>query len=279
MYIVGIDLAWGERKPDSLCLIQVNRGRAMVRAVCLSSGDQALLDWFREWVGDAPVFVLVDGPIVCPNATGTRPVDRLTHTLFGRHHAACHPANSTKCPRPQRIARRLQELGLALGWDLGPASRLVAEVYPHPAMVRWFHLDRIVKYKRGPVTNRRREFRRLQRLLRRCLGEIFPELELGASVEAVLSQKWSKPVEDQLDAFFCALIGYHHYLHGGRKSQVLGDCQTGFILLPTEEVEKANAGGAGNLKAACPPAFKPIRPSPASRTLGSDSGWPDRSRP
>jgi predicted RNase H-like nuclease len=49
----------------------------------------------------------------------------------------------------------------------------------------------------------------------------------------LLTTDWSKPVEDKLDAFFCALIGYHHYLHGQGKSEVIGDRQTGFILLPT----------------------------------------------
>ena len=177
--------------------------------------------------------VMVDAPIVCPNATGTRPVDRLTHKLFGRQHAGCHPANSTKCPRPARLTKRLAAAGCKIGWDFKTARRLVCEVYPHPAMLRLFGLDRIVKYKKGPVANRRKEFRRLQALLRTCLAEKFPKLKLNDEMTELLTTDWSKPVEDKLDAFFCALIGYHHYLHGQGKSEVIGDRQTGFILLPT----------------------------------------------
>lgn len=232
MQIVGIDLAWGERNGDGLCLIRANPRRAVAAEVDYTQGDEALLAWLREHLDDGPVLVTVDAPIVCPNLTGTRPVDRLTHRRFHRQHAACHPANLTKCPRPPRIARLLAKAGFVVGWDLAAAPRLVAEVYPHPAMVRLFNLDRIIKYKKGPVVHRRREFRRYQRLLVRCLADRFPRLELGDPVAALLRAPWSKPVEDRLDALFCALIGYHHWRHRGRRSEVLGDLETGFILLP-----------------------------------------------
>ena len=235
MLIVGLDLAWGERNRDGICLIDANRRRASVRAIDHTLGDEALLVWLREHTGMAPTFVMVDAPIVCPNASGTRPVDRLTHTIFGRNHAGCHPANSTKCPRPASLAEQLVDAGWTIGWDFDAAPRIVCEVYPHPAMIRLFGLDRIVKYKRGPVANRRREFRRLQRLFLRRLADKFSKLQLNAEAEELLITKWTKPVEDKLDAFFCAVIGYHHFIHHGTKSEVLGDVQTGFILVPKRE--------------------------------------------
>ncbi|MER3525266.1 MAG: hypothetical protein C4326_14795 [Ignavibacteria bacterium] len=109
-------------------------------------------------------FVTIDAPIVCPNRTGTRPVDRLTHTMFDQEHAACHPANLTTCPRPVRIRRKLERPGFATGWDIGSAKLLVAEVYPHPAIVRLFRLPRIIKYNKERVTKSRREFARYQPL-------------------------------------------------------------------------------------------------------------------
>jgi predicted RNase H-like nuclease len=111
----------------------------------------------------------------------------------------------------------------------------VAEVYPHPAMVRMFGIPRIVKYKKGSVVERRKEFRRLQRLLKRCLKKKFPKLAIDAETRALLAQRWSKPVEDRTDAFFCALIGLWHWMHRGRKSEVIGDGRRGFILLPAAD--------------------------------------------
>src|SRR5512137_2490841 len=142
--IAGIDLAWGERKPDGVCALEASSRGAWVITAGLTHGDDELLGWVARHVGTGPAFLAVDAPLVCPNPTGARPVDALTHVHFGKFHAGCHPANATKCPRPPRVAAKLAERGFRLGWEgLGqlPSPRLVAEVYPHPAMVRLFGLS------------------------------------------------------------------------------------------------------------------------------------------
>jgi predicted RNase H-like nuclease len=231
--LIGIDLAWGEKKHDGVCFLEWDGERGALAGFAYPQGDRDLLDAIRERAGGRrSVFLTVDAPLVCPNRTGTRPVDRLTHRMFHREHAACHPANLTKCPRPPRIARLLGKEGFRVGWEPLIGKKTVAEVYPHPAMVRLFGIPRIVKYKRGSVAERRREFRRLQLLIRRCLKKKFPGLAMDAESQALLGQRWSKPVEDRTDALFCALIGLWHWMHRGKRSEVIGDRRTGFILLP-----------------------------------------------
>ena len=231
--IIGVDLAWGDRKSDGVCAIEYSPGGSRVTGFAYPQGDVEFLDVVRaSSAGYRQVFITVDAPIVCPNRTGTRPVDRLTHRMFHREHAACHPANSTKCPRPPRIRRKLMRLGFQTGWDLRASTKLVAEVYPHPAMVRMFRLQRIVKYKKGTVAERSIEFARLQRLCLRLVKHDFPELVLTAEVLEYLRRPWSKRVEDHVDAFFCALIGLWHVSHRGHHSEIIGDLKTGFILLP-----------------------------------------------
>ena len=252
MLLIGLDLAWGEKNSDGLCFIRydVARRRARLLGYDYPQGDLSLVAAITGHLRpDEPAFAAIDAPIVCPNLTGTRPVDRLTHTLFPREHAACHPANLTKCPRPPRVLARLAaDLGFAPGWSLPPienrksktetpAPRIAAEVYPHPAMVRLFRLPRIIKYKKGPVAARRLEFRRLefrrlQGLLAALLAREFPFLLLDADTNALLATPWTKPVEDRTDALFCALIALWHVHHAGTRSEVLGDLATGFILLP-----------------------------------------------
>jgi predicted RNase H-like nuclease len=239
MMLLGIDLAWGERAWDGVCAIRVTRRRSVVTDLRLVQGDGELLDWVNAQAGNGPALTLVDAPLVCPNWTGRRPVDGLVSDAFRREHAGCHPANRTRCVRPVRIAERLIAAGFSLGWELDRRGRRIVEVYPHPALVRWFGLRRIVKYKRGPVAARRREFRRLQRLLRRLLAARFAELELDLATRRQLHSPWSKPVEDQLDALICALIGVHHVRHRGRRTQVFGDLATGFILVPAAGVPVA----------------------------------------
>ena len=238
--IAGIDLAWGEKKHDGVCFAAYDpkRRRARLAGNAYPQGDDALVASVAERLSPGrPAFLAIDAPIVCPNQTGTRPVDRFTHTLFHRQHAACHPANLGKCPRPPRVLGRLAaDLGFAAGWgtSFGGGARLAAEVYPHPAMVRLFGLERIIKYKKGPITAKRAEFARLQRLIAELLAREFTCLTLDADTPALLAAPWSKPVEDRIDALFCALIGLNHLRHAGARSQVIGDLQTGFILLPAE---------------------------------------------
>ena len=231
--LVGVDLAWGEKKHDGVCFVEWNGQRGSVTGFAYPQGDRELLGTVLEkTLGYRSVFVTVDAPIVCPNRTGTRPVDRLTHRMFHREHAACHPANLTKCPRPPRVAGLLKKHGFRIGWEPTKGKKTAAEVYPHPAMVRMFGIPRIVKYKRGRVVERRKEFRRLQGLLKQCLRKKFPRLGVDPKTAALLRDRWSKSVEDRTDALFCALIGLWHWMHGGRKSEVIGDRRRGFILLP-----------------------------------------------
>jgi predicted RNase H-like nuclease len=233
MLFIGIDLAWGDRKPDGVCMISASHRTARMSGLAYPTGDKELLTLLREILSTSPsAFLTIDAPIVCPNTTGTRPVDRLTHTMFHREHAACHPANATKCPRPPRIRRKLEKMGVHTGWEIAPSQWMAAEVYPHPAMVRLFEIPRIVKYKRGTVAERRKEFARLQDLLSTLLEHRFPYLTLSEEARSLLQSPWSKRVEDLTDAFFCALIGLWHWKHHGKKSEILGNKRTGFILLP-----------------------------------------------
>ena len=233
--IIGIDLAWGDKKSDGVCFVKTDKSSANVTGFAYPHGDEELLDVLKPHIETSPeVFITIDAPIICPNRAGTRPVDRLTHRMFHREHAACHPANSTKCPRPIRVLKKLGTLGATAGWQIQRGMKAVAEVYPHPAMVRLFKIPRIVKYKKGTVKQRKVEFNRLQKLLRKCLREYFPYLVLDSPTKKLLKSDWTKAIEDQTDALFCAMIGLWHWKHRGKKSEIIGDLETGFILLPID---------------------------------------------
>ena len=235
MCIVGIDLAWGERNGDGLCLLEATPDQAWVVETAHVFGDEALFRWLEARLppAPAPAMLLFDAPLLCPNLTGCRPVDRVAQTLFRRFHAGPHPANAARCGRPLRLATAVvARLGVGIGWRAPRAARLAVEVFPHPAMVRWLRLDRIVKYKRGPVSARRAEFARLQGLLRAFLPGHFPALARSTARTETLSAPWTKPNEDRLDALVCALVGYQHWRDDEWSSEVIGDETAGFILLP-----------------------------------------------
>ena len=233
--VVGIDLAWGERRPDGVCQI-TGHARGITQITHgLVRGDGELLGWLHDNLPvDTPALLCLDAPVVCPNRKGSRPVDRLTHRLFHRAQAGAHPANRSLCVRPLRVATALQRAGFRIATDWPRTPRAAIEVYPHPATVRWFRLDRTLKYKRGPVAARRREFAHLQRLLRAWLKKHAPQVAEHGGTRELLGRVWTKDTEDQTDALLCALIGWQ-WITGGRCAMdILGDERTGFIVIPKQ---------------------------------------------
>jgi predicted RNase H-like nuclease len=199
----------------------------------LTHGDDALLDYLHTHLApDVRTLLCLDAPVVCPNRRGARPVDRLTHRIFHRVQAAAHPANRVLAARPLRVVRRLQRAGYDISTDWPATPRALVEVYPHPATVRWFGLDRTIKYKRGPVAARRRAFARLRSLLRRWLENCAPEIAQHRPTAALLRTPWTKNGEDMTDALLCAMIGWQWAVRGRRTLEILGDQRSGFIVVP-----------------------------------------------
>ena len=231
--VAGIDLAWGERRPDGICLLHGEAKRVVGLSHALTHGDDALLDYLHTHLApDVRTLLCLDAPVVCPNRRGARPVDRLTHRIFHRVQAAAHPANRVLATRPLRVVRRLQRAGYDISTDWPATPRALVEVYPHPATVRWFGLDRTIKYKRGPVAARRRAFVQLRSLLRRWLENCAPEIARHGPTAALLRTRWTKDCEDMTDALLCAMIGWQWAVRGRRTLETLGDRRSGFIVVP-----------------------------------------------
>lgn len=252
--LAGVDLAWGEKNGDGICFIEYhsaadgNPAQARIISHGHVRGDEALFAAFlaaSEVVSPATAeptffrFFAFDAPLVCVNATGRRPVDALVSAAFRDKHAGCYPVNLRLAPRPLRVAARLGNWGFALTPALPTQTmpQVAAEVFPHPALVRWLGLDRIIEYKRKAGRPRSRsdaEFARLQRALAGLCASHFPYLKWHVDSSALLAAPWAKPVEDQLDAWVCALIALWHIHHSGCRSDVFGDVMTGFVLTPAE---------------------------------------------
>jgi predicted RNase H-like nuclease len=237
MRIVGIDLAWGERNPDGICVFKEEPASQewTLEDWYLSSGDAALSQRAKLWSREGPVWLMVDAPLLCRNRAGRRPVDAECQKIFHAFDAGPYPVNQSMASvqRALRFSRLMQKAGWPVDWD-PMADRQMIEVFPHPALVRFFGLKKTYKYKKGRVSDRRLEFSKLQRRLRGLLDEELPGVAKSVEAYGLLRQPWQKPVEDQVDALICVLVGWKHWSTQGKGTEVIGDNRSGFILVPRD---------------------------------------------
>lgn len=234
---VGIDLAWGERNPSGLAMLRW-RERALYEVVPAQRlhTDEQICRAIAEQLHGEGLVIAIDAPLVVPNRTGERPVEREMRRRFARHHAACHPANRCLLGDPPRGERLCALVAERLGVQVLPAPpvrqpcRVAFEVYPHAATVRLFGLPRILQYKARRGRNlayRREQMQRYVDLLARLPPPILRLPEWLGEVPNTAAAL--KGLEDRADALFCAWLAARAWWQGG---EVVGEESTGTIWLP-----------------------------------------------
>ncbi|WP_018602213.1 bifunctional ribonuclease/(p)ppGpp synthase [Mycobacterium sp. 155] len=236
MHFVGLDLAWGEKNQTGVAAIDSD-GRVLY--VGVAQDDESIAATIKPYVsGDC--LVAIDAPLIVKNAEGYRPCERALNRDFQRFDAGARPAFTE---RPEFKHPRAARIASALGLDVDPASssrRRAIEVYPHPATVVLFGLDKIIKYKRGAFEDRQRELLRLMTHIEE-LDKATPRLranrnvswvELRKRVEAATRPGQLDRDEDPVDALICAYIGLYWY-HRPEDVTVYGDVKAGYIVTPS----------------------------------------------
>jgi predicted RNase H-like nuclease len=242
MRFIGLDLAWSSRNNSAAVALEAEDGRANWIAHCERLGhDEEVVAFVREAAGDGSALVAIDAPLIVPNEEGARPVDREITHLFGRCGAGCYPANRRRgCTRGEKIVVALAEHGFVQDPYVQrlSATRSVFEVYPHPAMITLFHLDKTLQYKARPHRSlewRRSELARLRGFLQ-GLAAAEPAMSSPASITNRtldhLAGTALKRYEDLLDGALCAYIACFAWYWGPAGYQVCGDTTRGYILVP-----------------------------------------------
>ena len=248
MHFVGVDLAWGDRKPTGLAVLDADGHLLHVSAAGTDDEIVAVLEPYVE----GECLVAIDAPLIVSNATGNRPAEAALNKDFARYDAGAHPSNTGKPefreqPRGARIAARL-------GLDMNPRSgrgRRAIEVYPHPATVALFRLGRTLKYKNKPgrdLEQLRSELIVLVGLLEGLATADPPLLVNGhpadrfgtlpawqalrSAVETASRKSELRVVEDQVDAVVCAYVALFATRESDRTT-TYGDFETGYIVTPT----------------------------------------------
>lgn len=242
---IGIDLAWSRRNSSGGAVIR--RNRLLTHTDSLGD-DEAILRFVGDHLSfNGPAIVAVDAPLRVPNQHGSRRCDRELSADWHRFQAGAYPANRHLLARDGVVRGEAIVQALMQRYCFTEAapiprhtqSRLICEVYPHPAMVSLFGLERTLKYKarnRRDYETRWSEMSRYQKLLR-GLRQATPALEgteellTGTNVRTLRGSAL-KAYEDRLDAVVCAYIASYLWYHGPGVARVYGTMAEGHILVP-----------------------------------------------
>jgi predicted RNase H-like nuclease len=240
MRFVGVDLAWGGRRPSGVAVL--DQGGVVVDEGWATSEEE--LSRFLAAHDRAGAVVALDAPLVVTNPAGTRrAAEAELQRRYGRAGAGPYPVNLGllggrvramelvgRSPRPYLTVPR--DPGRRTGW-------WAVEVFPAPALVELGGLDRAVRYKKGPPAARRAGLREVAAVLDGLAGADPP---LRADPAGTLARELGrlealrgaglKAVEDLADAHVCAYVGLWWWTHGPAATLVAGDDRTGAILVP-----------------------------------------------
>lgn len=249
MKFIGIDLGW-KSQPSGLCCLELIDGQLQLVDLDRREAIADILAWLDTCIQPAaPAIIAVDAPTLIPNATGSRLPDKLSHKYFGKYHAGCYPANQNLpfAERTINFGFQLEDRGFAHAPTIEPKKigRYQIEVFPHPAIVHLFGLERILKYKKGRIHERRLELIKLYQYILEILPNLEPSLKINQKLKAQQSHLFPfdffllpstgaalKAIEDKLDSLICAYVAAYWWYWGEQRNLVLGDRTTGYIVIP-----------------------------------------------
>lgn len=240
MHFLGVDLAWGNRSPTGIAV--VDSDGCLVSAGAVRDDDE-ILAALRPYVrGDCAVGF--DAPLVVKNRTGQRPAETALNRDFRRFEAGAHPANTGKPefadgPRAARLAE-------TLSLDMDPHSatvRRALEVYPHAATVALFRLERTLKYKAKPgrtLEQLKSELLLLMDGVERLAETDVPMrvadhrdwVALREQVTGAQRKSELRRAEDPVDAVICAYVALYAQRCPARIT-IYGDSASGYIVTPS----------------------------------------------
>lgn len=262
MKFLGIDLGWSSGASGVCALVEEAGGLRLIDCQVMGTAAQVLA-WCDEYTNvdrlltpTEPAIIAVDAPTIIANATGTRLSDRLTHRFFGRYHAGCYPANLGRpfAAHTVGFGASLTARGFSHAPDIEARSPgwFQIEVFPHPAMIHLFGLKRILKYKKGPLGDRAAGLAQLHHHITTTLPLLDPPLKLPLPFPSEFHNYRSKDLkamEDQMDSLICAYIGAYWWHWGKARNWVLGNGETGYIVVPAPVADHAPCPDYADLKA------------------------------
>lgn len=246
MFFIGIDLAWSNKNNSAVSIVEGNKDQGELKFFNYKiKSNENVVSWVSKKIKNNSALIAIDAPLIVPNKKGIRKSDKLITKLFWKYDAHTYPANREVLGkydglRGEKIVRLFEELGYKHVPHLKPKRKIkgIIEVYPHPAIVVLFNLDKIIKYKakiNRSYEFRWKEFKRLKNYILNLKNKEpslkIPKKLINRKIEG-LKGKALKEYEDFLDSIICAYIAHYYWYWGSKKCFVFGNLEEGYIVSP-----------------------------------------------
>jgi predicted RNase H-like nuclease len=255
----GFDSAWTATNQGAIAHVTLVDGLATLVPPAVAGFDAAL-DHIQELGRDFDLHVIgIDQPLIVPNLTGCRPVERVLGALISRYKGGMQPANRSKSTMfgdGAPIWPFLRVLDADIDWrhSVGASSgRFAIEVYPAAALAGLFpsFVERGWLAKYNPANGRKFSLDDWS-VLCGSIGELGQQFGILGVQEwcrgAAVIQRPRKSDQDKLDAVICVLIAFQWWKWGNGRSVVVGDLETGYIVTPASDVTEEIVRAAAELR-------------------------------
>ncbi|WP_373073263.1 DUF429 domain-containing protein [Sulfurimonas sp.] len=222
-FYIGIDLAWGEKNPSGFCIATPQKNKLKIIDIKLLYSIDEIIDEILKYK-EHKLFVGVDAPLVVPNESGNRLVEKEFNKDFAKYKISMLPANKkllTKYSpdiRSVQLFDKLSELDFKRDYK---AQKTVFEVYTHSTIAMLWNNHEILPYKRKKGRDTVFIKEQLAIYKKYLLKEFSPHKILKQDLSDLRGKKL-KDHEDMLDSLTCAYAMYYCQENEAKFYQVEG---------------------------------------------------------
>lgn len=242
--IFGFDSAWAGESPGAICAISFDdHGDAVFNPPELVSFDEALCYINKHKQLYVRTVVAMDQPIIVPNPSGMRPVERLAGSVLGYTGGGVQPANTANANMFGPEAP-IWEFKKSLGANEDPerardtdCGLFLMEVFPALALpglhAPFAGRYRAPKYNPGkPSTFCISDWDAVVEVVVQTAHDLQLEPCANWCKKFLAASNPQKSDQDKLDSVMCVLIGCIWLAHDRSCSMLLGDLETGYMVTP-----------------------------------------------
>jgi predicted RNase H-like nuclease len=248
--VFGFDSAWTRQNRGAISGVRYDAGKVtclMPRNVGFGEALDAISEFSK---GSSTLLVGIDQPLIVKNQAGRRAVEATVSHVIGRRGGGVQPANRSRTGMFCDDAPIWEFLKL-LGPDIDPLNALVSrrgvhaiEVYPAAANIVLFQDAAIVEplLKYNPTRKKTFRLTDWQELCDRVAHDVRSAqmLELANwCARAAANPAPRKADQDILDSIICLLVAVRWRERGMAESLVLGDMESGYMVIPTNAILSA----------------------------------------